>query len=88
VTNPRLPALLLFVCLSGCGGPTVVPNAPVTLKDVPPAVLAAAKKKFPDVKITTATQTPTGNFELSGQTKKGKLHELVVSSSGEILESE
>ena len=66
----------------------MVPNAPVTLADVPPTVVAAAKKKFPGIKVTAAWQTPSGDFELAGKTKSGKLHELVVSSAGQVLEAE
>jgi len=91
-TDPllRFPPLVLalVVCLAGCGGPKVVPNAPVTLKEVPPAVLKVAQQKFPDVKFTSAWQTPAGDYELSGKTKKGKLHELVVTASGQVLEAE
>ena len=93
MTNPRKrrsqwAALVLAACFSGCGGPTVVPNTPVTLKEVPAAVIKAAEKKFPDAKVTTACKTPSGDFELYSQTRRGKLHLLVVSASGQILESE
>jgi hypothetical protein len=84
----RLAIILLALALAGCGGPKVVPNAPVTIEDVPPAALAAAKKKFPDVKFTDAWQTPAGDFELMGQTKQGKRHEMVVSAAGQVLEAE
>jgi len=80
--------ILLAMCLAGCGGPKVVPNTPIALKEVPPTVLEVAKKKFPDVKFGSAWQTPAGDFELGGQTKRGKLHVLVVSPEGQILEAE
>ena len=84
----RSAAIVLAACLGGCGGPTVVPNTPVTLKEVPAAVIKAAEKKFPDAKVTTACKNAAGNFELYSQTKRGKLHLLVVSESGQILEAE
>jgi hypothetical protein len=84
----RWVALALSICLGGCGRPEVVPNTPVELNDVPQAVLTAAKKKFPDAKVTTACKTPSGDFELYSQTKRGKLHLLTVSESGQIIDAE
>ncbi|MBI2824008.1 MAG: hypothetical protein HYX69_04865 [Planctomycetia bacterium] len=85
-TRAATAAIVLLV--AGCGGPKVVPNAPVATADVPPAVLDAAKRQFPDVTFGAAWKTPSGDYELSGKNKRGKLHELVVSSDGRILEAE
>ncbi len=83
-----LVALPLVMSLAGCGGPKANPNIAVAVEDVPQPILAIAKKQFPDGKVITACKTPAGNFELYSQTKRGKLHLIVVSESGEIKETE
>jgi hypothetical protein len=86
---PRLAAFALAASLAGCGGrPAAMPNTPVSLDEVPNEVLAAAKKEFPDSKVTTACKNPAGDFELYSQNKRGKIHLLIINPSGEVLESE
>jgi hypothetical protein len=84
----RAVLLLLAVAFAGCGGPKVVPNAPVDASEVPAAVIKAAQQRFPGTKVSSAWMTPDGHFELSCKTKQGKLHELVVSPSGAVLEAD
>ena len=74
---PRLAALVLAASLAGCGGaPAAMPNTPLALDEVPKEVLAAAKKRFPDSKVTTACKNLAGDFELYTQNKRGKIHLL------------
>ncbi len=79
---------LLVLSMSGCGAPKIERNTPLDVAHVPPQVLQAAKKRFPDVTFKAALKTPGGDFELSGKNKVGKQHELVVTPSGEIIEAE
>lgn len=61
---------------------TVVP-----LEQVPAAALKAARAKLPDVKFDQAWKLPGQDaFEVRGKTKAGKIHDVEVTSSGEILE--
>ena len=79
---------LLAALFGGCGRPEVVPNTPLEVKDVPAVVAKAAIKKFPDTKLKTACKTPEGNYEIYTQSKRGKTHLVVVSETGEIVDSE
>ncbi|MES1213628.1 MAG: hypothetical protein ABUL64_03495 [Singulisphaera sp.] len=87
----RLLCVMLLV-LAGCGHKGKQSDKPVTLDQVPPAAMkaaeAAAKKAFPDLKFETATLRGESLYEITGRTKNGKVHDVEVTATGEILEVE
>jgi hypothetical protein len=58
----------------------------VALDQIPSAAMDAAKKKLPGVKFDTAWKTENGAFEICGKTRQGKIRDLQVTSTGEVLE--
>ena len=94
----RLPAatLGLAVLAAGCGGDEL-PNSlkqGVALEEVPPPVMAAAKKTLPGVTFIDAWKNigrDTGklhSYEIRGKAANGKTREVRVSTTGAILETE
>jgi hypothetical protein len=92
-----LATSLLIAGLGGCGDTDLPPGLTkkaVSIDDVPGAVRAAAKKAVPGVEFKEAWQNLDGkgelhSYEIRGrQASDGKIREVRVSSTGEILESE
>ena len=88
----KLLALLLAATgvglgLTGCsealGSKTVI-----ELKDVPPDIMAVAKKNLPDVTFDTAWKKANGNYEVRGKTKNGKVREIDIRPDGSVEEIE
>lgn len=74
---------LLFVV--GCGEKT--PSGEnVELDKVPEPVMKVAKEKLPDVKFEQAWKTPTGNYEVRGKAKNGKVRDIQVKPDGTVVE--
>ena len=82
--------------LGGCHEEGVTPSTirkTITLERVPDAVLKAAQKKLPDVKFSEAFENldkgiTLQSYEIKGRNKTGKIREVRVSLTGEILEVE
>jgi hypothetical protein len=75
--------LLVFV---GCSeAPTA---ALMPLDKVPENIMAIAKEKLPDVTFDQAVKGADGRIEVIGKDGKGKVREIEISRSGEILEIE
>jgi hypothetical protein len=92
-----LAAGLLIVGMGGCGDSDLPPGLTkkaVSIDKVPGTVRAAAKKAVPGVEFNEAWQNLDGkgelhSYEIRGrQASDGKIREVRVSSTGEILESE
>jgi hypothetical protein len=83
----RYAAPFLLAMALGCGANSPK-NVAVPLDEVPPAMLERAKQELPDVKFDTAWRLPSGNYELRGKNKRGKIREVEFSSGGEIVEIE
>ena len=82
---------------SGCGDPDLPPaltKQAVKFDDVPDAVRAAARKAVPQVNLNEAwknidRQGKLHSYEIRGKNAAdGKIHEVRVSLTGEILEME
>ena len=58
------------------------------LSDVPASFVKSATKKLPDVQFDHAKKLPNGNFEIRGRGKNGKVREVEINSSGEVVEIE
>ena len=50
--------------------------------------MTAAQKKEPDVKFNKVLKAPEGFYEVQGKTKAGKIIEVEVSESGDVLKVE
>ena len=82
----------LALATAGCGGgdddDVARAKTPMAMDQVPPAVLAAAKKAAPDLTFfSAARETSKGRelFELKGKTKSGKVKEIEVTPDGVVL---
>jgi hypothetical protein len=92
-----LAAGFLIASLNSCGDADLPPGLTkktVSIDEVPGTVRAAAKKAIPGVEFKEAWQNLDGkgklhSYEIRGQqASDGKIREVRVSSTGEILESE
>lgn len=90
---------LMLICSSlglfaGCDSETRgLARRPVEISDVPDDVMAAAKKKLPDVEFADGWKNldkagKLHSYEIRGRNKNGKIREVRVSPTGEILEVE
>ena len=85
-----------FLAISGCGEEGVTPDTirkPLPIAEVPDLVLKAAQKDLPDVTFTDAFENlekgvTLQSYEIKGRNAKGKIREVRVSLTGEILERE
>lgn len=90
-----LASILGLGLAAGCGEEesTRRPRRTVTIEQLPAEVLDAAKKRLTGVELTDAWQNlnPDGTFdsyEVRGRAANGKVREVKVSLTGEILEEE
>ena len=78
---------ILLVCLAaGCG--SAAKDELVPLEKVPENVMSAAKKTLPDVTFDQALKRSDGRYEVRGKDKTGKVRDVDISATGEILEVE
>ena len=78
--------LLLAVLVCGCGEGLGEGKKEIVAPDkVPPAVMKAAQDKLPDIKFDSVLKTAKGIYEVRGKAKGGKIREVEVNESGEVL---
>jgi hypothetical protein len=84
----RIILLSLFLTLAGCqDGDETAPRVAMTIDKVPSNVLKTAQAKFPDVKFDTAWKLNSGAIEVRGKNKIGKIHEVELSPTGQVVET-
>jgi hypothetical protein len=84
-----LPLLLSAMLLTACSKPVTTKTKTVMdVADVPRAVMTAAKKKEPHVKFDKVIKAPNGIYEVQGKNSAGKIIEVEVSESGDVLKVE
>ncbi|HUY90114.1 MAG TPA: hypothetical protein VMV10_15360 [Pirellulales bacterium] len=87
--------LLVFLAIgvlaaSGCGE-AARRDEPVKMSDVPEDILKVAQERLPNIKFDQAWKTKFKGqdaYELRGKNDRGKVQEVEVSTSGEVLEVE
>ncbi len=78
--------MTLVLCLiSGCGE-RAPSTANLPLEQVPEPVMKVAREKLPHVTFEQAWTTPSGNYEVRGKDKDGKVRDIQVTPSGELVE--
>ena len=88
----------IFACLfgiTGCGSESSdrLARRSVPIAELPELVRAAAQKELPDVEFADAWKNldkdgKLNSFEIRGRNKTGKIREVRVSATGEIIELE
>lgn len=79
--------LMMAVLFCGCSkAEKKVDETVVSLTDIPEPAMQAAKAKLPGVTFDTAWKTESGAYEIRGKTKEGKIRDLQVTATGEVLE--
>jgi hypothetical protein len=58
----------------------------VELTSLPPAVSKSAQAEHPDMKFETAWKTAEGHYEVRGKANTGKIYDVKVSETGQVLE--
>ena len=84
---------LALLLVAGCGRRVAKQtDEPVPMDQVPAAAMEAATKaareKLPGVTLERAYLKKEGVYEITGKSKTGKIHDVEVTASGEILEVE
>lgn len=80
----------LFLPAWGCGEQGIHPET-VPVAQVPPAIMKTAVKSLPNVKFDLARKFKVGDqdaFEIRGKDPRGKIREVEISASGDVLEIE
>ena len=80
----------LFVAIIGCGEKPDREES-VPLDQVPAAAMAAATKALPDIKFERAQKIKVDSkvvYEIRGKNKRGKIQEVEVTASGEVVQIE
>jgi hypothetical protein len=80
----------LVLAIWGCGEEGERPQR-VAFDQVPAEVKAAAAKALPSVKFDTAQKIKVDGqevYEVRGKEKEGKIREVEVSASGQVLKTE
>jgi hypothetical protein len=88
-SKTALMACLLMTAW-GCGE-EIIRLETVPLDKLPPGSMEAATKALPEVKFSEARKAKFNGrdaFEIRGKDKRGKIREVEVSTSGQILEIE
>jgi len=87
----RLLVCVVLLLVAGCSRPARKEQT-LALDQVPEvamkAAVAAAKARFPDLKFQSVSMKPNGDYEITGKTKNGKVHDVEVTATGEIVEVE
>ena len=80
---------LLIVLLAGCGkSASPKTKSVVAMEEVPAVVMAAARKKEPEVTFNKVIKASEGFYEVQGKNKTGKIVEVEVNEKGEVLKVE
>jgi uncharacterized membrane protein YkoI len=82
---------LLVLLASGCSEVAHEAEDAIPFDQVPAAALKAAQERAPGVKFENAwKETVAGKqvFELRGRTKEGKVREIEVTATGEVIDEE
>lgn len=95
-THALVTAVLLSPGLSGCGEEGVTASTVrkrIAVKDLPEPILAAARKELKDFEIQDAFENRENgkalqSYEIRGRNNRGKISEVRVSLTGEIIERE
>lgn len=82
----RIVLTLLFsLLLIGCENEEM-DGQNVPLEKVPEKVMEVAKQKLPGITFEQAWTTPKGNYEVRGRDKNGKVRDIQVKPTGEVVE--
>jgi hypothetical protein len=82
----RCLSVCLLLCAIGCSQASKAEN--IALDEIPDNVMTVAREKLPEVKFEQAIKKKDGIYEISGKDGQGKIREIEVSPSGEIVEIE
>ena len=92
----RMVILVVVLVLLVGGGVTALvlawgggdKGAIVPLEQVPEPFVKKAKETLPEVKFGHARKLPNGNYEIRGKARNGKVREVELNPSGEVVEIE
>ena len=80
-------AFCVLLCLTmGCGADPKAVLVPI--ENIPENLMTIAHEKLPGVTFEQAVIRGDGRYEISGKDGRGKVREIELSRSGEILEIE
>lgn len=77
---------VLLCAILGCGKNKQKQALPID--QVPERVMSVAREKLPEVAFDRALKKANGDYEVLGKDKRGKVRELDITPTGEIVEVE
>jgi hypothetical protein len=78
--------ILAALALLGMGCAEEPRGGNVPLNEVPESVMKMAKEKLPGIQFEQAWKTPTGNYEVRGKDKNGKVRDSQIKPDSEVVE--
>ncbi len=91
MTHAKLTLAACVIVLAGCGGEPPKSDPVVPIDQVPPNLMEIARKQLPGYTFDTVYKmTVDGKdaYEIRGKDKQGKIREVEISATGEVLEIE
>ena len=82
----HLGFMMILCALSGCGNGAK--DQLISLEKLPENFLKTAQDKLPEVKFENALKRSNGSYEVRGKDPKGKVRDVEMSATGEVLEIE
>ncbi len=83
--------LVLLLAVAGCGKQPAPKNAFVPIAEIEPKLVKIAQDKLPDVKFDSARKIQVYGqdaYEIRGKMANGKIREVEVTASGDVVEVE
>ena len=82
----RLLLGIVFFCVAGCE--SGAKDELIPLEKLPDGLLKTAQEKLPEVQFENALKRGDGSYEVRGKDPKGKVRDVEMSATGEVLEIE
>ena len=86
-----LLGMLMFLPLAGCGDEAPEGDELVAIESIPANLMQIAKKELPGVNFNEAYKMKVDGkdaFEIRGKDARGKVREIELTTSGDIIEIE
>ena len=91
MTHAKFALAAILTVFAGCGGESPKSDPVVPIDQVPPNLMEIARKQLSGYTFDTVYKTTVDGkdaYEIRGKDKQGKIREVEISATGEVLEIE